>query len=125
MELRDNKIIIEINDNTSAPSATRERQPDDKGSDDVSKLLREGANLPNGLPVIGEYSSKFSSLYSKTSALIGQAATIGTGGLGAVVPVASLVVAALNTAHAVASSYVKTMRQSAELQRRAGIRRNQ
>lgn len=131
MELKDNKIIIEINDTPVEKTPAEKTQPENRSTDtvnEVSQLLRQGASLPNGLPVIGEYSSKLTNVYNRISSIVGEGGTlskIATGGASGALAGAGLAIAALSVAHNIASTYVKNMRQSAELQRRAGIRRGQ
>ena len=131
MELKDNKIIIEINDKTVEKTPAEKTQPENRSTDtanEVSQLLAQGASLPNGLPVIGEYTSKFTNVYNRMSSIVGEGGTlskIAAGGASGALAGAGLAIAALSVAHNIASTYVKNMRQSAELQRRAGIRRGQ
>lgn len=122
MEVRDNKIIIEINVTDETNTPTEEAQPKSKDKNDASSTLKQGASVASGLPVVGSTVSKFTSVAGNVQSF---GTAIAAGGATATLSIAGLVVAALAFAHTTAKEYVQNRRQSEELQRRAGYRRKQ
>ena len=124
MEVKDNKIIIEINVEDATKSATKKKQPktESKANSETETMLMQGANIASGLPVVGSTVGKFTSVAGSVQSF---GTTIAAGGATAALGIAGLVVAALAFAHDTAKEYVQNRRQAEELQRRAGYRRKQ
>ena len=124
MEVRDNKIIIEINVNERPKRATKKQQPKKQKETgrEVKDLIDQGTQIASGLPFVGPTIGKFSSISGGVQNL---GTAFLTGGATAALTTAGIVVAALAFAHDTAKEYVQNRRQSEELQRRAGYRRKQ
>ena len=121
MEVRDNKIIIEINVEDATKSATKKKQPktESKANSETETALNQGASVASRMPFVGPSISKFSSLAGSIRNVFSD------GGIAGILSVASAAMAALALVYDTAKEHIQNRRQAEELQRRAGYRRKQ
>jgi hypothetical protein len=124
MEVKDNKIIVEINVKDATKSATKEKQPktENKAISETEIALNQGANVASRMPVVGPSISKFSNIVGSLKNFNYDG---GLGGIAGVLSIASATMAILSLVYDTAKENIQNQRQSEELQRRAGYRRKQ
>lgn len=114
------RIVLEVD--RSEPSAkARMAKKKTKEEDYVENTLAVTSEIGAGLPVIGNYVSKFTSVTGKAESFIN---SVSKGGGTATLAIAGLATAVVSRAYEEIRTYLINQRQSEELQRRAGYRRD-
>ncbi|MGD9605809.1 MAG: hypothetical protein AB7V00_06680 [Bacilli bacterium] len=120
---KDNTIVVDININDESAAETSQPKKN-KDAIAATQLLNDGSSLLSSLPT-GKYTRPFTQTIGLGNSMAEQAKTIAKGGAAGGITIASIVVAVLSALHTTVSDYVKDIRQSDELKRRAGFERKQ